>query len=388
MGDDSWLLGIVCFDAVGETTIKNTLEAFLQNGFTAEFGREQSIKEVADRIRGESSSESVSDTKPPELDGSVEVWYDGEDEYDHSRHTYTIDFHASEPADDIAPVTITGPGAWIDHTRQDHDVQAQAEALIDAFETLAEAIDPWVAVLAIVPDGGRKIPSERPPDHGIENLPFVTVFGSEFVEFLGGREHVLSAPVYETRSLNTGGVLVWNRDMPIVKHPLEEGPPGSPEKHLFKGLSAEDRNRFVDPFHELAEGEIATDLVLCETHAPFDWERMDYTTFPELPDRDEHCHVLCVRRDGEKLWEAHNGKFIRRLVAEDGQPIGDLPEGVPPHQEFISTAIRSVYEEDPPMHMYRMDSLEEPSVYASLQGMDAIPEEKSIWENRETPVTR
>jgi len=387
MGDDSWLLGMVCFDAVGETTVEDIPGAFLQNGFTAGFGQGQSIEAVADRIHGEPSSESAADSEPHAADGSVEVWYDGDDEYGHSRHTYTVDFHLSEPVDDIAPVMITGPGAWVDHTKQDHDVQAQVEALVDAFEALAEAIDPWVAVLSIMPDG-RKIPNDRPPEHGIEKLPFLTVFGSAFVGHLGGREHVLATPVYETRSLDTGSVLVRTRDMPIVKFPLEEGPSGSPEKHLFEGLSAEDRKRFVDPFHELAEGELATDLVLCEAHAPFEWEGMDYTTFPQLPDRDEHCHVICVRRDGQKLWEAHNGEFIRRLVAEDGQPIGDLPEGVPSHQEFISTAIRSAYEEDPPMHMYRMDSLEEPSLYARIQGMDATVEGESIWADREEPVTR
>lgn len=387
MSKDSWLLGMVCFDTVKKRTIEDILQAFLQNEFTTEFGRDQSIGALAERLHGELSSDSVPDFDPPKPDGSVEVWYDGEDENDHSRHRYTIEFHTSEPVDDIAPVMITGPGAWIDHTKQDHDVDAQVNALVDAFEALAEAIDPWVAVLAIVPDG-QKIPSDPLPNHGIEKLPFVTVFDSEFVGLLGGRDHVLAAPVYETRSLSTGAVLVRNRDMPIVKHPLDEGPRGSPEKHLFEGLSAEDRNRFIDPFHELAEGDLATDLVLCGTHAPFDWVKMDYTAFPELPDRDDHCHVLCVRRDGQKLWEAHNGEFIRRLVAEDGQPIGDLPKGVPPHQEFISTAIRSVYEEDPPMHMYRMDSLEEPSVYASIQDMDTIPEGESIWVDRETPVTR
>jgi hypothetical protein len=387
MGDDSWLLGMVCFDAVGETTVEDILRPFLQNGFTAGLGREESIKAVADRLHGESSADSASGTELLGADGSLDVWYDGDDEYDHSRHTYTIDFHLSDPVDDIAPVTIRGPGAWIDHTRQDHDVQAQVEELVDAFEALAEATDPWVAVLAIMPDG-RKIPTDRLPEHGIEKLPFVTVFGAAFLERIGGREHVLATPVYETRALDTGSVLVRTRDLPIVKLPLDEGPSGSPEKHLFEGLSAEDRNRFVDPFHELAEGELATDLVLCETHAPFEWDGMDYTTFPELPDRDEHCHVLCVRRHGQKLWEAHNGEFIRRLVAEDGQPIGDLPAGVPPDQEFISTAIRSAYEEDPPMHMYRMDSLDDPSVYASIQGMDAIPEGESIWADRETPVTR
>lgn len=387
MGDDSWLLGMVCFDTVGETTVEDIIGAFLQNGFTADDGQDQPIEAVADRIHRRSASDSDADSGPPAADGSIDVWYDSDDEYDHSNRTYTIDVHLSDPVDDIAPVTIRGPGTWIDHTRQDHDVQAQVEALVNAFEALAEAVDPWVAVLAIMPDG-RKIPADHPPDHGIETLPFVTVFGSDFFEQFGGREHYLEAPVYETRSLATGHVLVRTRDKPIVKHPFEEGPSGSPEKHLFEGLSAEDRQRFVDPFHELDEGELATDPVLCEAHAPFEWQAMDYTTFPELSDRDEHCHILCVRRDGDKLWEAHNGEFIRRLVAEDGQPIGELPEGVPPHQEFISLAIRSAYEEDPPMHMYQMDSLEEPSVDARLRGMDAIPDGESIWDDRETPVTR
>lgn len=385
MVDDSWLLGMVCFDSVGASTVEDVLKAFLQNGFTADDGQVQPIEAVADRIHGRSDSDVESGPSAP--DGSVEVWYDGDDGYDHSKRTYTIDFHLSDPVDDIAPVSIRGPGAWLDHTRQDHDVEAQVEALVDAFEALAEALNPRVAVLAIMPDG-RKIPGDNPPEQGIEKLPFVTVFGADCFEQLGGREHVLEAPVYETRSLDTGGVLVRTRDMPIVKFPLEEGPSGSPEKHLFEGLSTEDRQRFVDPFHDLSEGELATDLVLCEGHAPFEWEEIDYTTFPELPDSEEHCHVLCVRRDGTKLWEAHNGEFIRRLVAEDGQPIGDRPEGVPPHQEFVSTAIRSAYEDDPPMHMYRMESLEEPSVYARIQGMDAIPEGESIWEDRETPVTR
>ena len=326
MGDDSWLLGMVCFETVGERTVEQVLSAFLENGFTADVDTGESAEAVAARIRED--SESSSDSRTSEPHSSVEVWYNTDYEYDHSKRSYSIDFRLSQPADNIAPVTIMGPGAWVDHTKQDHDVQALVEALVDAFEALSEAIDPWVAVLAIMPDG-RKIPDGHPPEHGIEKLPFVTVFGSEMLSHLGGREHVLATPVYETRSLDTGGVLVRTRDMPIVKFPLEEGPSGSPEKHLFEGLSAEDRNRFVDPVHELSTGELATDLVLCESHAPFEWKAMDYTAFPELPERDEHCHVLCVRREDEKLWEAHNGEFIRRLVAEDGNPSGTSPTRCP-----------------------------------------------------------
>ncbi len=380
MGDDSWLLGMVCFDTVEETLFEDVLEAFLRNEFTAGHGGEGSVEAAVEHVREGSGSELLA------TDGSVEVWYDG-DESGRQNRTYTLGFHPDEPADDLAPITLRVPGTRLDHTVQDHDVQPEVEALVDASETLAEAVDPWVAVLAVMPDG-RKVPTGRLPDHGIEKLPFVTVFGPAFLDHVGGREHVLAAPVYETRALGTGGVLVRTRDKPIVKHPLDEGPSGSPEKHVLEGRSAADRERFVDPFHELAEGELATDPVLCESHAPFEWERVDYAAFPELPERDEHCHVLCVRRDGEKLWEAHNGEFIRRLIDEDGQPIGTLPEGVPPHQEFVSTAIRTAYEDDPPMHMYRMDALDEPSVYARLRGMDAVPEGESIWEGRETPVTR
>ncbi|MBX0288561.1 hypothetical protein EGH22_19710 [Halomicroarcula sp. F28] len=382
MGRDNWLLGMVCFDTVPETPVKDVLEAFLQNSFSTHAGQAQDLEAVEERIYGDSEVGSESESSSP--DGSVKVWYDVEDGYKHSNRNYTIDFRLSGPADDIAPITIRCPGDWLDHTIQDHDVQAQIEALVDAFEAIAEAIDPWMAILAIMPDG-RKVPEGHPPDHGIEKLPFVTVFGEESFDHIGDREHVLDAPVYETRSLDTGSVLVRTRDVLIVKHP-DEGPSGSPEKHLFEGLSADDRQRFVDPFRELEDGALATDPVMCEAHAPFEWGEMDYRLFPDLPDRDEHCHVICVRREGSKLWEAHNGEFIRRLVDENGQPIGDLPESVPPHQEFISTAIRSAYEEDPPMHMYRMDSTEEPSVYARVRGMDAVRQGESIWEDRDTPA--
>jgi|GEM_PF-6588700 len=369
-----YLLGMFCFDDVPGGLVEDVIRCFRENGFTTDVGQEQSPETVTDR------------SPDGPVDWSFEAWYDESDGHPHSRHTYTVDFRLGDPTTDFAPVSIRGPGSWLDHTKQDHDVQAQIDALVEVFEAIAETVDPWIAVLAMMP-GGYKIPSDHPPDHGLEKLPFAVVFGEEWFDHIGSPKAVLNAPVYETRALDTGSVLVRTRDKIVVKQPLDEGPSGSPEKHLFEGHSPEDRQRFVDPFQELEDGELATDPVLCEAHAPFEWATLDYARFPELPDRETNCHVLSVRREGDKLWEAHNGEFVRRLVDENGQPIGERPDTVPPEQEFVSTAIRTAYEEDPPWHLYRMDSLEDPSVFARLVGMDAVPEGESIWEDRETPVT-
>jgi len=175
---------MVCFDTVPETPVKDVLEAFLQNSFATHAGKAHGLEAVEERIYGDSEVGSESGSSSP--DGSVKVWYDADDGYKHSNRNYTIDFRLSDPADDIAPITIRGPGDWLDHTIQDHDVQAQIEALVDAFEAIAEAIDPWMAILAIMPDG-RKVPEGHPPDHGIEKLPFVTVFGEESFDHIGDR---------------------------------------------------------------------------------------------------------------------------------------------------------------------------------------------------------
>lgn len=408
MGNDVWLNGMVYFDVVPETLVSDVVEAFWANGYATDTeGRERiqlyadgkessyqsqtdgggSLDDVADDVHGRSPS-----TTPG---GSIDVWYEEDNEiwdddwHPHPDHSYRVRFDLEDGADHLAPISIDGPDdRFLDPGEQEYDVGTRVEAVVDAFAAIAERVDPWVAFLAMGLSEGRKVPTDHPPDHGLEQLPFVIVFGEEWFEHLGGHEHVLNTPVYETRSLSTGSVLIRTRDKAVVKPPLDDGPPGSPEKHLLETTSAEDRHRFIDPFRELDQGELASDPVMCEAHAPFEWKGMDYNTFPGTPDREDHCHVLCVRRERDKLWEAHNDEFVRRLVAEDGQPIGELPNGVPPDQEFISTAIRSAYEEDPSMDMYRMDSVNEPSLYARLRGLNAVPEGESIWTDREFPVTR
>lgn len=334
--------------------------------------------------------------------GTIRMWFDG--------YGVRVSFAPDDEYDDwmYTPVWLGGLREHaFDEDTPIGTARDRADRLADAIAALAEEFDPWLVVgrMRHPYDDGGVYPDGRPPESGIEKLGWVTVFGEEWYDRFGGLERMLDAPAWAVRELDNGAVFVRQGDVPRQLHPDAEssGEPSTYE-YLFDRASLDEleaeverqKNTYLDPFRDLEDGELASDPVMCEAHAPFEWEEMDYSGFPDIPDTTERCHLLCVRREGDKLWEANNGEFVRRLVDEDGQPIGELPEGVPPHREMISLAITTAYDGDGSLDTYRMEGPDDSSILAQVLGLQLpegesiqrVPEGESIWQDRDDPVTR
>ncbi|MFC3959934.1 hypothetical protein [Halovivax cerinus] len=309
--------------------------------------------------------------------------------------TFTLD--ADERYDELAPVVHVD--GITERAFESNEVSAEparerAETVEEAVVALAEALDPWYLTVSIrhIDELMGLHPDEHPPNSGLEELGWMTVFSEEWFPGFGGRDRVLDAPVWKAAELDTGAVFLRTDPVPgHVRPDLSGDHEVSAYEYLFEGRSVTElraeidrkRSTFVDPFRELEPGELASDPVVCEAHAPFEFEGMDYGTFPDDLDYGDRCHVFCVRRRDDRLWEVNSETFIRRLVDEDGLPIGELPADVPPDEEMISLAVGTAYEGDLSLDLYRMDAPDEPSVHAQLLGLSTIPEDGQLWHDEE-----
>ncbi|MFD1564630.1 hypothetical protein ACFR99_13895 [Haloarchaeobius amylolyticus] len=377
--------------------VQRTVELLRENGI-------ETVSEAQDEtatryeIDGEEQTGSLADAATDIANGK-----DGRipcriDDY---RVEVRFDLDAMSGDETDVALTFRGP----DESAFDEDdvsravVRDRADRLADAIAALAIETDPWL-VVGWIPypyADSHPFPEGRPPKSGLERLGWVTVFGDPFHGRFGGRERLLEAPAWNVRDLANGAVLVRQQETPGTgRSDATPRPEPSTYDYLFEGESLADlqaeidrqKSTYIDPFRDLDNGELASDIVMCEAHAPFEFEEMEYTSFPDDLDRSDRCHVLCVRRDGDKLWEANNDEFIRRLVDADGHPIGELPEAVPPDQEMISLLVTTEYDGDSSLDLYRMESPDDPSVTAGLLGLQRVDEGESIWQDRDDPVMR
>lgn len=361
----------------GETFVRRSVERLRENGLEADTALDDAAADIATGNGGrievrldDYPIEVRYDLEVPTEEPDTVLWLDGPDESAFEEYDVPLD------------------------TARD-----RADRLADAIAALAVEIDPWL-VVGWIPYPYQDVhpyPEGYPPETGLERLGWITVFGEPFHERVGGRERLLEAPAWNVRDLETGAVFVREAAIPgTARSDAAPGPAPSTYDYLFEGESLaelraeieQQRNTYVDPVRNLEEGELASDIVMCEDHAPFEFDELDYTSFPDDLDRSDRCHVLCVRRDDDKLWEGDSGEFVRRLVDADGRPIGELPDGVPDHQEMISLVISTEYEDAPSIDLYRMESPDDPSVVGGLLGLRRAPDGESIWQDRDEPVTR
>lgn len=97
--------------------------------------------------------------------------------------------------------------------------RSEKTLLPTTFHTTAPAIDPDVAFLMLFNDhgAGDAMPdSHEPAQHGLEALPFLLVLSESWVDYCGGREHVLKTPVYDVSELDTGSILLQVKQRPSV----------------------------------------------------------------------------------------------------------------------------------------------------------------------------
>lgn len=282
------------------------------------------------------------------------------------------------------------------------DVQERADRLVDFVADVATEFDAWYA-FAVGSDLAldSSLPGGRPPESGVSTLGWVTVFDESWDETLDGLDRLLDAPAYETRALDGHGVLLRKSDLPEMVDEVDEGPPFSTREYVFEGLTpeiveteiaAEERKAEFgerthrDPFRTFRDGEVGSDVVLCQYDAPFDVDAVDYDVFPEDVDIEDRCFVLAVRREGDALYGAENDEFLRRLVDDDGDPIGDLPPDWPSEHEMLSLAIASDSLTGFGPRWFYMPAVSEDhsSALGELLGLQVVSDEMSLWDEIES----
>lgn len=291
------------------------------------------------------------------------------------------------------PLWISGPPVRSVNTDEvpQTTVDSRTEALGSLFVALAERFDPWYAAAAVYDERPESVfPVDSPPNSGIERLPWLSVFGPEWIDSFGGVDRMREAPASHVEELATGGFFFRERERPWPLTAADDSTPAvSTYEYLFERRSLEslwdERRRkqhtIVDPFRTLDPGDRGSDLVMCAGHAPLDAATVDYRTVTDAVGWSDTCFVFFVYRDEQdRLREVRTDMFVRRLVDEDGQPIGRLPAAVSPEDEWISLSVGTDLEPRP-AQMFTMNDTSRPSVMAKFFGLAIPSSEADVWQD-------
>lgn len=297
------------------------------------------------------------------------------------------------------PVWIRGPvdRAFDPERNSAEEVRRHTRMLVALFVRLSELLDPWFAFMHVSKDPpAGVVPNDYPPEHGIEHLGWLSVFSPEWVDYFGGTDRVLQAPAYNVRQLETGSVLIQEWDTPSHRYQdRDHGSPLSTYEYLFDKRSLDEmraerkrkQETIVDPVADLEPGQTATDIVMCNGHAPFAGPETSYREIVATVRTTDHCAVLRVYRDEhDRLWEVDSEMFVRRLVNEHGERIGSLPDGVPPERELISLSVDSELNVWPldafELHVTDKEKLQESenrNMITSFYGLLGLSAGRDIW---------
>ncbi|WP_239641853.1 hypothetical protein [Haloterrigena salina] len=282
------------------------------------------------------------------------------------------------------PVWIWGPHARMFSTDEfaRERVEHRTEMLVDLFVRLVTLFEPWYAFThAYDEQPSGIVPDDSPPESGIERLPWLSFFGSEWYDRFGGRDRLLAAPAWKVHSMDTG-ILIREHDFPTANYAdIDRGSPLSTYEYLFEQRSLSElraerqrkKNTVRDPFLELEPGDRGCDIVACKTHISPDTTEDDYREITDRFDTNDRCYVLWVQRDEhDRLREVDTGLFVRRLVDATGTPIGDRPEHVPPERELISLSVRNELDSWP-VEFFEMETEDEPSTAGRVFGLHRVP---------------
>lgn len=121
---------------------------------------------------------------------------------------------------------------------------------------------------------------------------------------------------------------------------------------------------------------------MCNSHAPLNLEA---TAYADRLDNDltitDRCQVTRVQRRGDKLRVAESGEFVRRLVDDDGHPIGSRPDDVPPEHELLSLTILLEDQRETPPSWYRIDDVGDKSISALVNSFIVSSfSDSSLWQ--------
>ena len=299
-------------------------------------------------------------------------------------------------------MTIVGlEGALLGDDVDEAAARRRSDAVTEAIAGTTVETDPWGFIGTFMEEGILVgFPNEPPSDATLSRLAWLTVFGPEWCDELGGRERLLETPVWNTRELDNGAVLMRRRETPepswSATHPFSKRAAIEPADYVFQGWTTTDVDELrererqrsprehLDPFRSFEDGDYGTDILMCKSHAPLELEE---TTYAGRLDTDltitDRCKVLKVQRHGNELRVAESGEFVRRLVDDDGHPIGSRPDDVPPEHEMLSLTILLEDQRANPPSWYAIDDVDEKSISARVNSfIVSSPSDSSIWQER------
>lgn len=202
-----------------DSSVPDTHQAIQQSQFKSAPEKREDIVEcqIPGEYSGASKCVSLSEFRK-ELD-SV---YENEIFYECRSDKIRVTYRTSPDIGDLSmPVGLGGLNGWqFDPDEVGLDaVDSRIKAMVELFTNVSAAIDPDIAFLMLRNDhgAGDAIPdSHEPTQHGLKALPFLMTLSEPWIDYCGGREHVLQTPVYNVSELETGSIFLQVKQRPSV----------------------------------------------------------------------------------------------------------------------------------------------------------------------------
>lgn len=398
MGDSYRFIAPVYADRLSATTVERVVDRFLEAGFesttTTDACVEYSVDSGSDPEREVATPGRAGDAIAANGSGHVYLSLDG---FEAGVH---VALEKTDPAEPSLHV-FDREGALVGDDIPESVAVRRGERFLQALAGTVIETDPWGAIGTFLDEGGMNVgyPNAPPAEATLSTLPWVTVFGPVWCDHLGGRDRLLGAPVWDARTLENGAVVLRKTEAPdpewYANDPLSKKVVIEPTDYVFQGWTTTDPDElraqelrtspreYLDPFRSFDEGDYGTDILLCKHHAPFE---MGETTYADRLDNDldstYRCQVATVQRRGETLWTTGSDEFVRRLVDDDGDPIGDRPADVPPERELLSLTILLEDQRENPPSWYAIDDPDDESISARLNSFIVQSHEhSSMWQD-------
>lgn len=250
MGVDIYLTGDFPGATVTKTTVADTIQELLNEGFTTNtdgpdelvqsygihgFTEDSDSRQYLESGRSNHLDEILDDVEDDQL-LKIPVYYDNT--------SFTLKFAFGPPIGNTdITVSIHGPDEWWFDGESEGEavVTERCNNVVKLLTTLAATVDPEVGYITLFNDhslGEELVATETPSDEqnragwnlNLEALPWVVLLGDTWIDACGGREHVLATPGVAVRELDTGHILGRLASNPAS---VVGGTNGEAYEHLF-----------------------------------------------------------------------------------------------------------------------------------------------------------
>lgn len=396
MSEEFAFVGGIYTTGLSAATIERSVERFYDAGFEPTAADEElveySIESGYDRERESAPLSRAIRTLVDDGDGVLYLELEG----------FELKLHCVPDSTDRTKTSMTLhglDGALLGDDVTEAAAERRSDRVVEAIAGVTLETDPWGVIGTFMEEGILVgFPSEPPSEATLSRLAWLTAFGPEWCDELGGRDRLLETPVWNARELDNGAVLMRRRETPdpswSATHPLSKRTAIEPADYVFEGWPTTDPDELrerelrrsprehLDPFRSFDDGEYGTDILMCKSHAPLSLEETAYADRLEndlaITDR---CQVIRVQRRGDKLWVAESGEFVRRLVDDEGHPIGSRPDDVPPEHELLSLTILLEDQRENPPSWYRIDDADDESISVRVNSFIVSSySDSSMWQ--------